>query len=201
MLSNNCSIILNLHYFYFLFDYFHLSNYRSPVNVIIISLVYYDLMTILWCISYHIHVVDFLPVCLHWSDQSSLILKLVIRCNWTFSLGHIQTGLTDFLPLQVCGRSWWGCRLGIQTCLLQLIAFLDPKYSSSSPRMPSFLLVTCVYHIYWIIIHWPRKLSSGVIANLQWDVSKMDIQICPPQRLVECCSEGDVFCDFTCRHQ
>ena len=39
------------------------------------------------------------PVCLHSSDQHSLILKLVIGCISRFSMGPIQTGHTGFLPL------------------------------------------------------------------------------------------------------
>ena len=49
---------------------------------------------------------------LHLLDQRSLILKLVLWCDWNFSVVHIQTGYTNLLPLQVCGRLWqwyWLC--------------------------------------------------------------------------------------------
>ena len=38
-------------------------------------------------------------------------------------------------------------------------------------------LLTCVYHIHWIIYHWSWKLSVGVVSNCQWDVSKLYIYI------------------------
>ena len=44
-------------------------------------------------------------------------------------------------------------------------------------------LLACVYHIYWIIVHWPWILSLGVIANFQWSVSKLDMQISSPAGL------------------
>ena len=63
----------------------------------------------------------------------------------------------------------------------------------------SFL--TCVYHIYWIIIHWFWNLSSGFIENFQWDVYKPDIQICFPHRFVEGRGEGAGFFCFACLRQ
>ena len=39
--------------------------------------------------------------------------------------------------------------------------------------------------IYQISIHWSWYLSSGVIENCLWAVSKPDIQICFPRRLEE----------------
>ena len=40
----------------------------------------------------------------HWSWNLSL--GVIVK----FSVGHIQTGNTDSLPLQVCGKSWQECR-------------------------------------------------------------------------------------------
>ena len=53
--------------------------------------------------------------------------------------------------------------------------------------------LTCVYHIYWINIRWSWKLSSGVLENFQWDVSKPYIRICFPCRFVEVCGKGAGF--------
>ena len=54
-------------------------------------------------------------------------------------------------------------------------------------------LLTIVYHIYWIRVHWSWNLSLGVIANIQWAVSKPYIQICVYHRFLEGRGEGDVF--------
>ena len=94
-------------------------------------------------------------------------------------VGHIQTGHTDFLPPRVCGRSWWGFQLGVKACLIQLIAWLGLH-----ARIICWFL-TCVYHNYWIRVHWSLNLSLGVIANFQWDVSKLDIQTCFTCRFAE----------------
>ena len=64
-----------------------------------------------------------------------------------------------------------------------------------------FWFLTCVYHIYWISVHWYWNLSSIVIEKLQWTASKMDIHIFFPCRFVEVHGEGAGFCDFTCSHQ
>ena len=105
-------------------------------------------MTVLWSFSYHIFGVDFWPVCLHWSDQRSLILKSFLRYDYKLSMGQIQTRHTNFLPLHVCGRLWRGCRFGVQNCLIQLIAFRDLKYPSSSsfkPNLVDFRLVCIIF--------------------------------------------------------
>ena len=62
-------------------------------------------------------------------------------------MGCIQFKHKHFFPPQVFGWSWWGCRLGSQTCSLQLIYFLDLKYSSRSLFEPFF--VGC--WLVWII--------------------------------------------------
>ena len=61
--------------------------------------------------------------------------------------------------------------------------------------------LTCVYHIYWISIHWSWNLSLGVLANFPWDVFKPDIRIWPSRRFVEGCGEVAVFFNFTCYHK
>ena len=62
-------------------------------------------------------------------------------------------------------------------------------------------LLTCVYHIYYISVHWSWKLSLGVFENCQWDVSKLYIWILCSCRFVEACGKGAGFCDFICCHQ
>ena len=108
----------------FLLYFWLFLTYRTtvqPIQVIIISLIYYSSIAVIWILSYHTFVIYCWPVCLHWSDQYSLILKLFLGCDWNFSVGRIQAKHTYLLPPQVYGRSWWGFRLGVQTCLLQLI--------------------------------------------------------------------------------
>ena len=63
------------------------------------------------------------------------------------------------------------------------------------------LLLTCVYHIHWVEVHWSWNLSSGELENCQWAVSKPDVRVCFPRRFVEGRGEGASFCDFICRHQ
>ena len=140
MISNNRLIKITLHHFWHCFwQILIFQTTLKPIQVIIISLIYYSSSIFLWSFSYHICVVDFWPVCLHWSDQRSLILKLVIGCGRKLSVGHIQNGHKYLLPPQVCGKLRQGCRLGVHTCLLQLISLLDLKSSSSSSFKPSFV--------------------------------------------------------------
>ena len=94
---------------------------------------------ILWSFSWDISVIDcwLVPSC--WSDKCSLILLLVLGCDFKFSVGHIQIRDMDFLPLPTWGKSWWGCRLGVTSCWRQLIVFIDIKYQSSSLPKTSFV--------------------------------------------------------------
>ena len=62
-------------------------------------------------------------------------------------------------------------------------------------------LLTFMYHIYWIVVHWSWNLSSGMIKTFQWAVSKPDIWICFPCRFLEGCGEGDGFLNFKCFHK
>ena len=61
--------------------------------------------------------------------------------------------------------------------------------------------LTCVYHIYWINIHWYWNLSAGVIANCKWAVSKPYIRIYFPSRFLEGRGRGAGFFDFTSLYQ
>ena len=102
----------------------------QPIQVIIISSIYYLSSIGLWSFSNHLCTINCWLFCSNWSGQRSLILKLVLGWVSKLSVGLIQTGHMDFLPIQVFPRSWQGCQLGDQTCLLQFNAFLDLKYPS-----------------------------------------------------------------------
>ena len=90
-----------------------------------------------------------LDLFLNWSNQRSLILNIFHRWGCKFSVGCIQTWHMDFLTLQVCRILWQGCRLGVQTCSIKLVAFLDIKYPSSSLLKPSFVYfwLVCIIFI------------------------------------------------------
>ena len=116
------------------------------------------------------------------------------------SLGRLQTGHTYLLPPQVCGRLWLGWRLGVHTCSLQIDFFAWYKISFKFFVQAFFCwLLTCVYHIYCIIVNWYWKFPLGVLANSQWAISKPDIQNFSPHRFVESCGKGAGF--FTFCHQ
>ena len=82
-----------------------------------------------------------------------MILKLILGCVSKFYVGNIQAGYADFLPPQVCGMSLLGFQLGVKTCLIKVIYLIDLKYPSISLFKPSFLLLTCVYHINYFSVH------------------------------------------------
>ena len=106
MFSNGCSIKLNFYYFYFIFTIIYFSDYSSTDTS------YYCIFYLLlfnyqnFEFFYHLYVVDLWHMRSHWSDQHSFILKLVLRCDCKFSVGHIQTRNIYFLLLYVCGRLW-----------------------------------------------------------------------------------------------
>ena len=80
-------------------------------------------------------------------------------------------------------------------CLLMLIDCFD-WYKISFKFFVKALfcwLLTYVYCIYWIRVHWSWNLSLGVFANFLRAVSKSDIQIPPPQRFVEGRGEGAIY--------
>ena len=86
--------------------------------------------------------------------------------------------------------------------VLWSFSLFDKKISSKFFVQALFyLLLTYVYHIYRISNHWYWNLYLVAIATCQWDVSKPDIRICFPHRLVKGRSEGAVFCCCTCHNQ
>ena len=110
----------------------------QPIKVIIMSSIYYPSSIVLWVFIYHLGFSDFWPVCFHWLDQSSLIMRLALGCVRKLYVGRIQTRHTNLLPPQVCGRYPQGFWLGVQTSSLQLIDLIDIKYTSSSLFKPYF---------------------------------------------------------------
>ena len=97
----------------------------QPIQVIIISSIYYSSCVVICSFSYNICIVDCWPVFSYWSDQRSFILETVHGCVIKLSVGHNQTRNTDFLPPQVWGRSWRGWCLGVQTCLIQFFFLIQ----------------------------------------------------------------------------
>ena len=51
----------------------------------------------------------------HWSYQQLLILKLVLVCDWKYSVGRIHIVYMNLRPPQVCGWLWQICRLVVCT--------------------------------------------------------------------------------------
>ena len=120
LLFNKTNFSLFLYYFWIFFNDW---TKFQPFQVIIIYTIYYPSSIVLWGFSYHFCVVDCWPVCLHYSDQSPLILKPVLGRVIKFSVGRIQPGYTYFYPPQVCGRSWQVFRFF--TCHYQYIDWIQ----------------------------------------------------------------------------
>ena len=88
-------------------------------------------------------------------------------------MGIIQTGHTELLPPQVCGKSCREFRLGVQTCPLQLVSFIDiinPSRYSFKPSCIDFL-VGCIIFIVLAFID-PKtfpwlcyQIISGMYSN------------------------------------
>ena len=133
MFFKNHSIEVTFRYFYIVFDYswfleLKLNRYKL---LIFLRLFIHQVLLFGFLVIIFVSLIVDLFICIdrisvHWYQ------KLSLGVIWKFSVGRIQIGHTDFLPPQVCGRSWQGCLLGVLTCLLQLIAFIDLKYPSSS---------------------------------------------------------------------
>ena len=61
--------------------------------------------------------------------------------------------------------------------------------------------LTCVYWIYWIIVHLSQNLSLSVIENVLWSVYKPDTHICFPSQDHGRSWQGCRFCGYTFNHQ
>ena len=99
-------------------------------------------------------------------------MKLVPGCDCKFSVGRIQTGHADLLPLQVCGRLWQGFRFGDYNCLLQLIDLLNLKSPLGSLFKTSFVdcWLVCIIFIYqrsFILKYFLRYDYKLSVARIQ----------------------------------
>ena len=99
----------------------------------------------------------------------------------------------NFLPPQVCGRSWLGWKFGVKTFLHKLFDFLYLKSPSSSLFRYFFKLLTCVNCIYWISVHWSWKFFLCLLEHYLWGISEQYIRICFPCRFLEGCGKGAGF--------
>ena len=105
-------------------------------------------------ISFKIFVQSFVDLCVSYLlDQRSLILKLVLGCDWKLSVGHIQTGHAYFLPVQVCGRLCQGWRFFLFH-LLQSIHLL------ASRQFLKFAI------FWWIFVDWFINITE--YCSLCW---------------------------------
>ena len=145
----------------------------KPIKVIIISLAIFLSIIVLWGFCCHLCVVACWPVFYNWLDQSSLILKLFLGCDSKFSVGHIQTVHTDFLPPQVFVRSWIGCWLGVHNCFLQMIYFIDKKSPSSSSFEPSFVdFINRISLPTWLCLNFWKIQNPSKPDNLPRHISR-----------------------------
>ena len=117
------------------------------------------------------------------------ILKLVLGCvthfcgkyqNWTYIFAS-PTCLWKVMARVLIGSS----------DLFESIDCFGWSKISFEFSIQSFFcwFLTCIYCIYCISAHWYRSLSSGVLANCMWPVSKSGIQLWFPWRFVEGCGE------------
>ena len=132
MFSNYRSVELKFNYFKIIFDYYwfielQLNRYKLLlfIRFIIYKLLLFGVLVIIFTSLIVDLFVCIYQISVHWYWNLSLS---VIK---HFSVGHIQPGYTYFLPPQVCGRSWQGLRLGVQTFLIQLIDLIDLRSPSS----------------------------------------------------------------------
>ena len=61
----------------------------------------------------------------HIMDQRSLILKLVLGCDWKLYVGRIKMGHPHLLPPQACGKSWQGWQFFVYNCHLHCFEWLQ----------------------------------------------------------------------------
>ena len=150
-LFNQTKLQLFLHYFWL---FLIAQTTVQPIQGIIIYLIYYLSSIVLWSFSYHFCVIYCWIIIFELIRSAFIDTETCPGCVSKLSVGRIQTGHTDLLHLQVCGRLWRGWRLGVQTCLLQLIALLDLKYPSSYLLEPYFVdcWLVCIIFIVSLFI-------------------------------------------------
>ena len=202
MFSNYCSIKLKFNYFYiFFYHYWYLELQLNRYKVLLflrlfIHKVYlFGVLVIIFVLIivnqfFYIDMIRF-----HWSWNLSL--GVISNCLWDISKPDIWIYFTHrFVEGRDKGYGWV-FRLVRFNLLILLISNLLQVIFQALFRW----LLNCVCHIYWIHVHWSWNVSSGVIENFQWGVSKPYIRICFYCRFVEGHGEGAGFRDFTCIHQ
>ena len=132
-----------------------------------------------------------------------------VHWYWNLYLGVIAYYMWDISKpdIRVCfsRRSVEGSGEGARW-VFRLIASND--YFALSKIYFKFLvqdlfcwLLTRMYHIYCISVHWSWNLFLNVLENFERAVLKTYIWICVPHRFVEGCGEGAGFYELTCRHK
>ena len=88
-------------------------------------------------------------------------------------------------------------------CLFKSIGFFAWYKTSFKFLAQAYFcwLSTCVYWIYLISIHWSWNLSSIVIENLLWALSKLEMRILFHLNFVEGRGKGVGICSYYCHHQ
>ena len=100
--------------------------------------------TFIWSFSFDRTIVRVSTYFFHWSDQFLFIVILVLRCDGKFSVGWIQTGHMNFLPLRSWKRLSWGCQLCVHAFWHQFIVLICLNISEvKQTRLP--LLVVYLY--------------------------------------------------------
>ena len=121
-----------------------------------------------------------------------MVLKLVFGCVSNNMWAVSKSDIWIWFPCRfVEGRGESSGRLFRLVWSNWLFFFLE--YLSSFLFKNSFLVFTCVYFIYLIIIHWYWNLILVLLSNFQWDVSKPYIRNLFPCGFVEGHGEGVVF--------
>ena len=202
MFSNDWLIELTINYFYYLFDYSW--TLKRQFNR-------YKLILFIWFMIFNYCYLEFyLSSLRRWflTYLSALIVLAFIdpeTCPqfWLEIVSRPYPNRTyEFSHPSGCVRSWRGWQLGVQACLLQLVALLNLKYSSSSLFKPFFVdcWLVCFIFIGLAFIDpetcpqaWFQKVS-GMYPNQKYGFSST-------RGLWKFVARVPVFGYFTCWHQ
>ena len=118
-----------------------------------------------------------------------MTLKRFPGCVRKLSVGCTQKRHTYLLPPQVCVRLWRGCWLGVKTCLLQLIAFIDLKSTSSSLFKYSFVDCRLLCIIFVVSeLNYPKDFPQFYYKSVSVLYPNRTYGFSPPA--------GSIFCHF-----
>ena len=192
----------NLSFFLLYFWLFLISwTIVQPIQVIIISFVYYYSTTFLWSFSYHLCVVYFWPACSHLSDQNSLILKLflgfIADFLWAVSKPDIHICFPCRFVEGLGEGAGWVFRF---FCCNLLLYFISNVLKFIHSRFILLISNLCVLYlldqrslILKLVLEFYCKFSVGRIQNRHIYLL--------PRRFVEGCGESLIFCYFACLHE